>query len=77
LHPTRTYDFVDGNLITLKKRFEILVKNPHIYETIPIELFVDMKIVQKFVKVSHRIVLEILIPLNVYIEIRLKMKIFT
>jgi hypothetical protein len=45
-----------------------LLKNPQIYEIIPIELFVDMKII----KVACKIMLKILVPLNVYFKINLK-----
>jgi hypothetical protein len=36
---------------------KILLKNPHIYEIVPIELFVDMKNLQKFVEVACRTML--------------------
>jgi hypothetical protein len=43
-HPTRTYDFLDEKFNKfIKKKFKYLLKNPHIYEIIPIEAFVDMK----------------------------------
>jgi len=61
-HPTKTYDSLDGNFSS----FKFFVKNPHIYEVIPIELFFDMKNLQKFVKVAHKIMLENLAPFNVY-----------
>jgi hypothetical protein len=49
-----------------------LLKNPQIYEVIPIELLVDMKII----KVACRIMLENLVILNVYLKINLKGEIF-
>jgi hypothetical protein len=48
------------------------LKNPQIYEVIPIDLFVDMKNLQKTVKVAHITLLENLILLNVYFKINLK-----
>jgi hypothetical protein len=53
-------------LVALKKKFKKIVKSPHIYEVIPIELFFDMKNLQKFVEVAHKIMLENLAPFNVY-----------
>jgi hypothetical protein len=35
------------------------LKNPQIYEVIPIELFVDMKKLLNFIKVAHKTMLEI------------------
>jgi len=43
------------------------LKNPHIYEVIPIEVFVDIKNLEKFVKVAHKTMLESLVLLNVYL----------
>jgi hypothetical protein len=42
------------------------LKNTRIDEVIPIELFIDMKNLQKIVEVGHKIMLENLVPLNVY-----------
>jgi hypothetical protein len=42
------------------------------YEVIPIELFVDMKTFQKFVEVGYKTMLNILVPLSVYLVINLK-----
>jgi hypothetical protein len=47
------------------------LKNPQIYELIPINLFVDTKNLPKIVEVAHSIMWEILIPLNVYFKINL------
>jgi hypothetical protein len=38
-----------------------LLKNPYIYEVMPIELFVDMKNLHKLVEVAHRTMLENLV----------------
>jgi hypothetical protein len=44
------------------------LKNPWIYEVIPIERFVDIKNLLKIVKVGHKTMLEKkLVPLNVYL----------
>jgi hypothetical protein len=51
-------------LATLKKRLEIFVEK--ICEIIPIDLFVDMKNLQNFVKVADKPMLETLVLLNVY-----------
>jgi len=48
------------------------LKNPWIYEVIPIELFVDTKNLLKIVKVGHKTMLKILVPLNVYFKINLE-----
>ncbi len=66
-HPTKTYDFLDGNFNGLKKGLKYLFKNPQVYEVIPIELFVNMKNLQNFIEVARKTMLENLTPLNVYI----------
>jgi hypothetical protein len=48
------------------------LKNPQIYEVIPIELFVDMKNLLKIVEVTNKIMLKNLVPLNVYFKINLE-----
>ncbi len=53
-------------LVILKKLLKIFVEKSLNYEIIPIELFVDMKNLKKFVKVAHRTMLEYLIIVNVY-----------
>jgi hypothetical protein len=50
-----------------KKYFKHSLKNHGIYIAIPIELFVDMKIFQNFVKFGDKIMLEIFVLLNVYL----------
>ncbi len=54
-------------LATLKKGYKYLLKNLQIYEVIPIEVFVDIKNLQKIVMVAHKTMLEILVLLNVYL----------
>jgi hypothetical protein len=44
-----------------------LLKNPQIYEVMPIELFVDIKNLHKLVKISHKIMPENFIFLNIYL----------
>jgi hypothetical protein len=58
---------LNGNFSSLKKRLEIFVEILQIYEVIPTELFVDMKNLQKIVKVAHKTLLENLTLLNVYL----------
>ncbi len=48
------------------------MKNPQIYEVIPIELFVDMKNLLKIIKVGHKTMLKNLVFLNVYFLINLE-----
>jgi len=50
----------------LKKRLEIFVEKSLDLWNNSIELIVDIKNLQKFVKVAHRTMLEILVILNVY-----------
>jgi hypothetical protein len=45
----------------------VLKKRSKIYEIIPIELFVDTQNLLKFIEISHKTMLENLIPLNVYL----------
>jgi hypothetical protein len=48
------------------------LKNPWIYEAIPIEVLVDTKDLLKIVEVAYRTMLENFVPLNVYFKINLK-----
>jgi hypothetical protein len=57
-HPTRTYDFLDENLVYFKEKVWNI--GPQIFEKNAIGLF-------KVVKVDHKIMLINLIPLNVYL----------
>ncbi len=50
----------------------VLKKRSKIYEIIPIELFVDTQNLLKFIEISHKTMLENLIPLNVFLKINLK-----
>jgi hypothetical protein len=54
-------------LTTFFKKSKHLLKNLEMYEVIPIELFVDMKNLHKFVEVAHKTMLENLVHMNVYI----------
>jgi hypothetical protein len=44
-------------LTTFFKKSKHLLKNLEMYEVIPIELFVDMKNLHKFVEVAHKTML--------------------
>jgi hypothetical protein len=48
------------------------LKNPHNYETTPIELFVDVKNLKKTIEDGHKILLKFLVFLNVYLLINLE-----
>jgi hypothetical protein len=52
-------------VIAKEKRLEIFVKKSLDLSIIPIKLFGDVKNVEKFVDIAHKILLKILIPLNV------------
>jgi hypothetical protein len=43
------------------------LKNPHIYEIISTELFVDMKNLQNIVEIPHKTMLKNLTPMNAYV----------
>jgi hypothetical protein len=51
--------------ILKRKGLKYLLKNLQIYEVIPIELFFDMKNLQKIVEVAHKTMLKILILMSV------------
>ncbi len=54
-------------LITFLKRLKILVEKSQIYETIPIELLVDMKNLLKIVEITDTTMLEIFVHMNAYL----------
>jgi hypothetical protein len=54
------------------KGYKCWLKNLWIYESIPIELFVDIENLMKMIKVAHITMLENIGPLNVYFKINLR-----
>ncbi len=59
--------------VALKKRLDILVgKSQNLWNNSQIEIFVDMKNPLKIIEFGHKIMLENLVPLNLYLWINLE-----